>query len=192
MLRKLRETLLSKQPRVVLGVFHNTNELLLARAILTDFGYPKESASMTTLDPIKPVSSLSALSSLTRHLSIAKIILYLALMSVLTMAGVALSELPLAAYGRFLELLVTLALWALFFITGTLICGLIGLLLWTLLTSLIVNQGNGRSLRSAAATIQGKVALRIKARTPIDAEDIARAWSDIGGNIVGSGKAALP
>ncbi|MEK7829936.1 MAG: hypothetical protein AAB401_02560, partial [Acidobacteriota bacterium] len=91
---------------------------------------------------------------------------------------------------RLPEVVVTLALWALFFSVGSLACALIGFLLWALLEPLAGNQNYGRGNRSTGTCANGKVTLRVKTRSNVDAEEIAQAWADIGGRVIKPGKIA--
>lgn len=186
---KLREALRLNHPPVVLGVFHNTDELFRACAVLTDFGYPKESARMARVETIMPTPAGGTFGSVLRHITPTKIFIALATMAVVTIGAVVLAEIPLSAYGRLPEFLVTLVLWALFFSAGSLACALIGFLLWSLLQPLLTNHANLRG-GSLANFTKGKVTLRIKARTPVDAKEIAEAWTEIGGRVIESGKPA--
>jgi len=181
---KLREALRLNHPPVVLGVFHNTDELFRACAVLTDFGYPKESASMFRTETFLPATTGGVLPSLLRQFTTKRILIALAVMAVLTISAVVVAEIPLSAYGRLPEIFMTMALWLLFFSAGSLACTLIGFLIWTLLQPLLVNQTD---FRGNSLPTRGKVTLRIKARTPVDAKEIAEAWTEIGGRVIESG-----
>ncbi len=187
---KLREALRLNHPPVVLGVFHNTDELFRACAVLTDFGYPKESARMARVETILPTPASGTFGSILRHITPTRIFVALASMAAVTIGAVIVAEIPLSAYGRLPEFVITMVLWALFFFAGTLACTLIGFLIWSLMQPLLTNQSN---LRGSSLTnfTKGKVTLRIKARTPVDAKEIAEAWSEIGGRVIESGTPAV-
>ncbi len=190
---KLREALHLKRSPVVLGVFHNTDELFRACAVLTDFGYPKESARITRAESIMPVTVMpitdrGILGAMSRHLTVKKIFIVMAIISAVTIAGIALAEIPKNAWVNVPEPLLTMALWLLFFSAGSLVCMLIGFLIWALIHPLLANgplgrDGNRKS-GSLVSNIKGKITLRIKPRTSVDATDIAQAWTEIGGRVV--------
>lgn len=190
---KLREALHLKRSPVVLGVFHNTDELFRACAVLTDFGYPKESARITRTESIMPVTVMpitdrGILGAMSRHLTVKKIFIVMAIISAVTIAGIALAEIPKNAWVNVPEPLLTMALWLLFFSAGSLVCMLIGFLIWALIHPLLANgplgrDGNRKS-GSLVSNIKGKITLRIKPRTLVDATDIAQAWTEIGGRVV--------
>ncbi|HQR35638.1 MAG TPA: hypothetical protein PLK30_23055 [Blastocatellia bacterium] len=190
---KLREALHLKRSPVVLGVFHNTDELFRACAVLTDFGYPKESARITRTESIMPVTVMpitdrGILGAMSRHLTVKKIFIVMAIISAVTIAGIALAEIPKNAWVNVPEPLLTMALWLLFFSAGSLVCMLIGFLIWALIHPLLANgplgrDGNRKS-GSLVSNIKGKITLRIKPRTSVDATDIAQAWTEIGGRVV--------
>lgn len=182
---KLREALRLNHPPVVLGVFHNTDELFRACAVLTDFGYPKESARMARAEPFLSTETGGAFHSLLRHFTPKRILIALGIMAALTISAVILAELPVSAYGRLPEILLTMALWLLFFSAGSLACTLIGFLIWTLLQPLLVTPSHFSGSPFSTST-KGKVTLRIKARTPVDAKEIAEAWTEIGGRVIES------
>lgn len=186
---KLREAFRLNHPPVVLGVFHNTDELFRACAVLTDYGYPKESARLARVETIMPAPADGTLGSVLRHITPFRIFIVLASMALVTAGAVFLAETPLSAYGRLPEFLITMVLWALFFSAGSLACAIIGYLFWSLLQPLLANQASPRG-GSLANFTKGKVTLRIKARTPVDAKEIAEAWTEIGGRVIESGKPA--
>lgn len=188
MMMKLRETLAGKQPRVVLGVFHNTEELYRACAVLTDFGYPKESARITSLGSVVTVDGPKRVTSLLQRITTRRVIITALLAILVTLAAVATAELAsptAAASSWWAETVLTVLLAGIFLALGSLACGLLGLLLWAALQPLL------RTLNPATAKAPARVALRIKARTPLDAKDIAQAWSEIGGRVIGPGNAAV-
>lgn len=185
---KLREALQLKRSPVVLGVFHNTDELFRACAVLTDFGYPKESACITRTEPIMPAAGSGMLGAMSRYLTVKNIIIVMAMVSAVTIGAVALAEIPKSALAFVPEPILTMALWLLFFSAGSLACLLIGFLIWALIHPLLVNgpigQDGNRKSSSLVSNIKGKITLRIKPRTSVDASDIAQAWTEIGGRVV--------
>lgn len=186
---KLREAFRLNHPPVVLGVFHNTDELFRACAVLTDFGYPKESARMARVETVMPTPATGAFGSVLRQITPTRIFIGLASLAVVTITAVIVAEIPLSAYGRLPEFVITMILWGLFFSAGTLACTLIGFLIWSLMQTLFTDQASLRG-GSLANFTKGKVTLRIKARTSVDAKEIAEAWTEIGGRVIESGKPA--
>lgn len=190
---KLREALQLKRSPVVLGVFHNTDELFRACAVLTDFGYPKESARISRTESIMPITGMpitggGMLGAMSRHLTVKRIIIVMAMVSAVTLGAVALAEIPKSALAYVPEPMLTMILWLLFFSAGSLACMLIGFLIWALIHPLLANESYGQDSKrksgSMASSIKGKITLRIKPRTSVDASDIAQAWTEIGGRVV--------
>lgn len=188
---KLREAFRLKQSPVVLGVFHNTDELFRACAVLTDFGYPKEVARLSRVESFLPAGKTPMLNSVLRHVTVTKILLMLLAIASTTIGTVVLANMSLGSYGHFAEILITLLIWASFFSAGSLACVLIGFLIWTLAESLLAQKGNGEEKRFPAKSFYGRVALRIKARDRADADEIAQAWAEIGGRVIEPTKPSL-
>ena len=188
---KLRDALRLKQSPVVLGVFHNTDELFRACAVLTDFGYPRELARLSRVETIMPADSTGIFKSFSRYVTPTNIIIALLALAATTVGAVVLAEMPLSAYGRLVEIIATLALWVLFFSAGSLACVLIGFLIWTWLEPLLANNTVSGFGSTTGKLFNGKVTLRIKARTSVDAEEIAQAWTEIGGRVIEPAKPAL-
>lgn len=185
---KLREALNLKRSPVVLGIFHNTDELFRACAVLTDFGYPKESARISRIETIMPSTRSGILETMSRHLTTKKLIVVLAIVSAVTIGGVVLAEMPKTALAYLPESLLTVILSLLFFSAGSLTCLLVGFLIWALIQPLLASEKSESSKsgkkQSMATSFKGKITLRIKPRNSIDASDIAQAWSEIGGRVV--------
>ncbi len=185
---KLREALHLKRSPVVLGIFHNTDELFRACAVLTDFGYPRETARISRVETIMPVTNGGILGAIFRHLTTKRIIGILTIVSAITIGGVILAEMPKTTLADLPEPLLTTILFLLFFSAGSLTCLLSGLLIWALIHPLLIHEKSEsekpRETESLATSFKGKITLRIKPRNSIDASDIAQAWSEIGGRVV--------
>ena len=185
---KLREALRLKRSPVVLGIFHNTDELFRACAVLTDFGYPKETARISRIETIMPVTNGGIFGAIHRHLTMKRIIFALAIVSAVTIGGVVLAEMPKNALAYLPESLLTMILSLLFFSAGSLACLLVGFLIWALIHPMLAHEknesGKPGKKESMATSFTGKITLRIKPRNSVDASDIAQAWSEIGGRVV--------
>ncbi|MBS1787978.1 MAG: hypothetical protein JST85_09665 [Acidobacteria bacterium] len=180
-----------KQSPVVLGVFHNTDELFRACAVLTDFGYPKELARLSRAETFLPAGKNTRLRSVLRHVTVTKILLMLLAIAATTIGTVVVANMSLGSYGPFAEILITLLVWASFFSAGSLACVLIGFLIWTLAESLLAQKADKERKQFLANSFYGRVALRIKARDREDADEIAQAWAEIGGRVIEPSKPSL-
>ena len=162
---------------VLTGVFRNNSDIYHAREILTDFGYPKEAMSVIELKEKSKKAKAYGKELITqvRH----KIILGVGIGTILNLSAL-LVGVRFYSDLNFSEAVVLLIVWVSLLAIGAVACGFMGALAAALVGSMMPEEG----VDVEAGTEKTKMFIRVAVRTPNDAEDIAREWKEIGGEVV--------
>ena len=175
---RLSNTYKFENRQIMTGLFSNRIDVYQAQEILTDFGYPKEASSKIEL---KAKSRKVKARSKKVFLQIKdKVILGISIGAVLIL-GALLTGGHLYSTLNFSEIGILLTVWLLLLIVSTVICGFIGVLVAVLLSSPLTEQF-GTAYNDEIEN--GDVLLSVAVKTPVDAQDIAREWTQIGGRVV--------
>ena len=163
--------------QILTGFFKSNSDVRHAREILTDYGYPKEAAEVIE---VNNCSKLVA--SLGKHLLASikkKSLLGIGLGIIVIFAGFALGA-RLFSQLSFYEIALTFAIWFALVLMGIAACGLIGALIAALVGPAITTAYSNQETTPK----EKNVLISVAVRTPEDAQDIAREWSEIGGKVV--------
>lgn len=174
---RISNTYRFQQPQVLKGLFKNEKAIYRAQEVLTDFGYPRDAASITEVDG--KWHQFKAHSKHAINLVISRFLTgMIAGAAIAVVAGV-ISQTRYYSMAGFLEGVLLLIAWSSFVLIGALICGFIGALLMTIIYSFFAEEYEDSGKARAE-----NVLISVAVRTPADAEDIAREWEEIGGKVV--------
>jgi hypothetical protein len=174
---QISETVRLQQPRVLTGLFTGGKTIYQAQEVLTDFGYPKDAARVIEVDgkwEEFKTHGKHAL-SLIRHRFLTGILIGAAV----AIVGGVVSQSRFFSMMSFFEGALLLIAWAIFAIIATLICSFLGTLLMTVIYSYFAEE-----YEDSHETSGESVLISVSVRTPLDAEDIAREWEEIGGKVI--------
>jgi hypothetical protein len=173
----ISETVGLQHPQVLTGLFTGGKTIYRAQEVLTDFGYPKDAASVTELDgkwQEFKAHGVRAL-SLVRSKFLAGI---LGGAAIAVIAGV-ISQSHFYPMMSLFEGALLLVAWVAFALIAALICGFIGALLMTVVYAYFAEE-----YEVPREVGEESVLISVSVRTPSDAEDIAREWEEIGGKVI--------
>ena len=163
---------------VLTGLFKNSKEVFHAQEILTDFGYPKEAASVVELKGRSQRVRAYGKQIIVRIRD--KVVLGVSIGAVLAL-GALLAGGHFYSTMNFSEIAILLTVWVLLLVVSAVVCGFIGFLVVMLIGSTLAE---GVASFQKGATGKSDVLIRVATRTPNDAKDIAREWKEIGGDVV--------
>lgn len=174
---RISETYKLQQPQMLTGLFKNGKAIYQAREVLTDFGYPKDAASVTEVDGrwhgFKEHGKRAV------HLVKSRFLVGIIAGAVIAIVAGVLSQAQFYPMVTLFQGVLFLVAWASVALIAGLVCGLIGALLLTAIYAFVAEKYEEQQQEE-----NGQVLIRIVVRTPSDAADIAREWEEIGGKVV--------
>lgn len=174
---RISETYKLQQPQMLTGLFKDGKAIYQAREVLTDFGYPKDAASVTEVN--RGWYGFKGPAKHALHLMKSRFLVGIIVGAVIAIVAGVSSQAQFYPMMTFFQGGLFLLAWVLIALVAALVCGLIGALLLTAIYAFIAEKYEGPPQEA-----NGQVLIRIAVRTPSDAADIAREWEEIGGKVV--------
>lgn len=174
---RISNTYRLQHPQVLTGLFKNSKAIYRAQEVLTDFGYPKDAASVTEVGGEWHEFKVQAMHAM--NLVKSKFMAGMIAGAVIAVVAGVISQARYYSMDNLFQGTMLLIAWSSFVLIGALICGFIGMLLMTIIYSFIAKE-----YEESGEAGEESVLISVSLRTPADAEDIAREWEEIGGKVV--------
>jgi len=172
------ETYRLEHQRVLTGLFRSDRDVYQAQEILTDFGYPKEAAKVVVLrDGSKKIRAYG------KHVIGRikdKIVLGMSIGAVLIL-GALLAGAHFYSELNFSEMAILIMAWLALLIVSAVACGFIGALIAALVGTVLAEE---YAVFQKDAGGKNDLLISVAVRTRSDAQDIAREWKKIGGEML--------